>query len=298
MDLETKLRDMMDRRIDGIGARSMPPGTVARVRRRRARGVAVVTVVAIAFAAGLTGLIRITANRPTSRPAAEVTVAIPPATEPGVTYVTPAPFANLGPGEWPHVRLGGVDVPYVDREEGEEATLSTDKVAIASGYVEGVEWSMTAFGVDHPDSGTLGWETCGELFLADMGDDGGVRFCTNVLGEPGQRDLRIAGASFGMGPVTAYTGIVSDKVESVVFAFADGSRTSADLIDGHPEVGSRYFVLFVPNDAAGRVVAREAVGSPVATEPLCVRDVAPQEEVTACGNGVAWVASAVSSEPH
>ena len=296
MDLETRLREAMDRRTEGIGTRSMPAGTATRVRRRRALGVAMAAALAIALAGGVTGLVRLMADRHATQPAAEATASIP-TPEPGVTYVTPAPFAQLGPGEWPDVRRGGVSDPYVDREVGDDEVL-TDKVVIASGYVEGTEWSMTAFAADHSGIGNIGWGTCAELFLGDLGDNGGVRLCTNVEGDPGQRDLRIAGTSFGTGPVTAYAGIVSDAVAGVVFDLADGSRVPADLVDGPKALGGRYFVLFVPNDAAGTVSALDAAGSPIASEPLCVGAPAPRDEVTTCGNGAAWAASAVSSEPH
>ena len=296
MDLETKLRETMDRRTEGVRARTMPAGTVARVRRRRAVGVAVAAALAIAFVGGVTGLVRFTADRPASEPAAEATAAIP-TPEPGVTYVTPAPFADLGPGEWPDVRWGGVSDPYVDREMGDDEVL-TDKVVVASGYVEGTEWSMTAFGADRSGVGNIGWGTCGELFLGELGDKGGIRLCTNVEGDPGQRDLRIAGASFGTGPVTAYAGIVSDAVAGVVVDLADGSRGTVDLVDGPNALDARYFVLWVPNDATGTVSAVDLAGAPIASEPLCVSAPAPQDEVTTCGNGAAWAASAVSSEPH
>ncbi|HEY3213261.1 MAG TPA: hypothetical protein VGL16_08695 [Actinomycetota bacterium] len=296
MDLETRLRETMDRHTDGIGMRSMPPGTVARVRRRRVFGLAVAAALVIGFVGGASGLIRVTLDRSASQPAAEGTASIP-TPEPGVTFVTPAPFANLGPGGWPDVRAGGVEDPYIDREIGDDEVL-TDKVVVASGYVEGVEWSMTAFAADHSGVGNIGWGTCAELFLGDLGDNGGVRLCTNVEGDPGQRDLRVAGTSFGSGPVTAYAGIVSDRVDSVVFELSDGSRTTADLANGPNAFDARYFVLWVPNDAAGTVSALDASGASIATEPLCVGAPVPQDEVTMCGNGAAWAASAVVAEPH
>jgi hypothetical protein len=296
MDLETRLRETMDRRTEGVGIRSMPPGTVARVRRRRAVGLFVAAALAIAFLGGVSGLVHITADRSVGQPAAESTASIP-TPEPGVTFVTPGPFADLRPGEWPDVESGGVEDPYVDREIGDDEVL-TDKIVVASGYVEGVEWSMTAFGADHSGVGNIGWGTCGELFAGDLGDNGGVRLCTNVEGDPGQRDLRIAGTSFGTGPVTAYAGIVSDRVDHVVFEFEDGSHRTVEPVGGPTGLDARYFVLWVPNDAAGTVSALDARGTSIATEPLCVGAPAPQDEVTACGNGAAWSVSAVVSEPH
>ena len=296
IDLETRLRETMDHHAPSPTSRLMPPRTPARVLRRRTVVIGTTVVMAVAIVAGMAGLYRHLSGGRVVRPAAEGTAAIP-TPEPGVTFVTPAPFADLAPGEWPDVRVGGVEDPYVDREVGDDE-VSTDKVVVASGLVEGVEWSMTAFGVDHTAIGNLGWGTCGELFVGDLGDNGGVRLCTNVAGDPGQRDLRIAGASFGTGPVSAYAGIVSDRVGSVAFGFADGSSLEADLVDGPTRLGARFFVLFVPNDATGTITAFDPTGATIATEPLCIGGPAAADQVTMCGNGAAWAASAVTSEPH
>ena len=283
MNLETRLRETMDRHAPSLAPREMPPGTASRVYRRRAAAIATTAALTTALVAGVAGLYRYLSGGPAIRPAAEQTVARPSTTESGVTYAGPAPFAHLAPGEWPTVEVGGVERPYVDRESGAEL----DKTVVASGYVEGTEWTMTAFAVH-------GFGTCGELFLGETGDYGGVRFCSDG-GEPGQMDLRIAGTSFGLGPLTAYTGVISDAVDRVVFELADGSRKAADLLQAPPGLDARSFVLFVPRDAAGRVVALDADGALVASEPLCVDSPALLEQVTSCGNGLSTTFSAVSS---
>ena len=282
-DLETMLRDSLDRHVPASMARPMPPGTASRVARRRAFAIATTMAVVVALVAGAAGLVRYLSAGPVGRPAAEATVAMPSPTEPGVTYVTPAPFADLAPGEWPDVRNGGVEDPYVDRESG----VDLDKTVVASGLVEGTEWSLTAFA----DRGS---GTCGELFVGDMGDDGGVRVCSEIAGEPGQSDLRIAGTSFGLGPLTAYTGVVSSAVVRVEFDLADGSHRTAELAPGSD---AQVFVLFVPIDAGGRIVAFDASGGRLASEPLCVGSPPPVEQVTSCGNGLATTFSAVTAEP-
>lgn len=283
MNLETRLRETMDRHAPSLAPREMPPGTASRVYRRRAAAIATTAALTTALVAGVAGLYRYLSGGPAIRPAAEQTVARPSTTESGVTYAGPAPFAHLAPGEWPTVEVGGVERPYVDRESGAEL----DKTVVASGYVEGTEWTMTAFAIH-------GSGTCGELFLGETGDYGGVRFCSDG-GEPGQMDLRIAGTSFGLGPLTAYTGVISDAVDRVVFELADGSRKAADLLQAPPGLDARSFVLFVPRDAAGRVVALDADGALVASEPLCVDSPALLEQVTSCGNGLSTTFSAVSS---
>lgn len=287
IDLETRLRSTLDRHVPSPTPRPMPEGTASRVVRRRAVGIATTTAVAVVLVAGAAGLLRYLSTGSAGRqPAAEATVAMPSPTEHGVTYVAPAPFAELAPGEWPRVEIGGLEDPYVDRESGVEL----DKTVVVSGLVEGTEWSMTAFAHD-------GWGTCGELFLGEWGDYGGVRFCSRVAGEPGQTDLRVAGTSFGLGPVTAYTGIVSPAVDRVVVELADGSRRSVDLVKAPEGLIDRSFVVFVPIDAGGRFVAFDAGGGRVAAEPLCVGSPAPLAQVTSCGNGMATNYSAVSGHP-
>lgn len=288
IDLETRLRDTLHRHAASSAApRPMPEGTASRVTRRRVLSVAATLMLTAALVAGAAGLFRyLSVGSAVQQPAGEATVAMPSPTEPDVTYVTPAPLADLAPGEWPSVQAGGLEDPYVDRVTGEEL----DKTVVASGLVEGTEWSMTAFRVHR-------WGTCGELFLGDWGDYGGVRSCSRVGSEPGQTDLRVAGASFGLGPITAYTGVVSAAVDRVVVELADGSRRSVDLVTAADGLDDRFFVEFVPIDAGGRFVAFDADGVRVAAEPLCVGSPAPIEQVTSCGNGLATSFSAVSGQP-
>jgi len=287
MDLETRLRDTLDRHAPSSAAsRPMPADTASRVTRRRALSIATTMMLAVALVAGAAGLYRYLAvGSAVQQPAGEATVAMPTPTEPGVTIETPAPFADLAPGEWPNVEVGGVLDPYVDRTAGD----GLDKTVVASGLVEGVEWSLTAFALD-------GSGTCGELFLGDLGDDGGVRFCSRVQGQPGQTDLRTSGTSFGLGPVTAYTGVVSPAVDRVLLELDDGSHRSLELANA-PGLGDRLFVAFVPIDAGGRLMAFGADGGRLAAERLCVGSPAPLQQVTSCGNGLAMTYSAVSAQP-
>jgi len=286
IDLETRLRETMARRAAPPIVRPMPTDTPSRVRRRRAFNLVAAAAFVVIVVAGVAGALRLVSPGPAARPAAEATVAMPSPNRPDVTYVTPAPFADLAPGEWPNVETGTIDDPYVDRVTGEEI----DKTVVASGFVEGAEWSMTAFALN-------GWGTCGELFVGDWGDYGGVRFCSDVRGEPGQTDLRIVGTSFGLGPITAYAGVVSPAVDRVVVELADGSRRSVDLVNAPEGLDDRSFVVFVPIDAAGRLVAFNADGGRAAAERLCVVSPAPLEQVTSCGNGMATNFSAVSGQP-
>lgn len=284
IDLETRLRETMEAHTPSPVSRPMPANTASRVVRRRAASIATTMAVGAAFVLGAGGLFRYLSSGPTAqRPAGEATVAMPSPTGPGVTYVTPAPFADLGPGEWPTVEVGGVKDPYVDREVGADL----NKSVVASGFVEGTEWSLTTFAA-------RGSGTCGELFVGEMGDDGGARFCSQVPDEPGQSALRIAGTSFGLGPVTAYAGVVTPAVARVEFELVDGSHRTVEFA---PRLDAGVFVLFVPIDAAGRIVAFDQSGERLASEPMCVGTPAPVEQVTGCGNGLSTTFSAVSAQP-
>jgi hypothetical protein len=60
-----------------------------------------------------------------------------------------------------------------------------------------------------------------------------------------------------------------------------------------PGLDARVFVLFVPIDAAGRIVAFDRLAS----EPMWVGSPAPAELVTGCGNRLSTTFSAVSAQP-
>ena len=81
-------------------------------------------------------------------------------------------------------------------------------------------------------------------------------------------------------------------------------RVELELVDGShrtvefaPRLDARVFVLFVPVDAAGRIVAFDRSGERLASEPMCVGSPAPVEQVTGCGNGLSTTFSAVSAQP-
>jgi hypothetical protein len=65
-------------------------------------------------------------------------------------------------------------------------------------------------------------------------------------------------------------GIVSTRVHAVRLELSDGTVDDVTLIPGPAGVDARYFVLFVPHRAQGRLVAFDAAGQEV--EQMCLRD--------------------------
>jgi hypothetical protein len=84
--------------------------------------------------------------------------------------------------------------------------------------------------------------------------------------------------------------VVSPAVVRVEFEPVDGSHRTVEFAPG---LDARVFVLFVPIDAAGRIVAFDRLAS----EPMWVGSPAPAELVTGCGNRLSTTFSAVSAQP-
>jgi hypothetical protein len=197
------------------------------------------------------------------------------------------------PGEWPDVVLGGDFEPYVDHEVGAGGVLDpgvvTSKEPIIWGTVQGVPFSLTAFNVD----GSGDWighggpngepGPAGELFLGAGGryGGGGLALYRSTPWEPS--DLGLRGFGFGAGPLTAYAGVVSQRVAAVEFRFEDGQVRSVEPVPGPPGVEAGYVLLWAPNDLGGEVVALAEDGSVLQRSTLCLpaRDIEPAAN-TAC----------------
>jgi hypothetical protein len=195
------------------------------------------------------------------------------------------------PGEWPDVVPGGNFEPYVDHELGPGGVLDpgvvTPKRPIIWGTVQGVPFSLTAFNVD----GSGDWVgnggpngepgPAGQLFLGSGGRHGGGGFALyrSTPWEPS--DLGLRGFGFGAGPLTAYVGVVSQRVAAVDFRFEDGQVRSVEPVPGPPGVEAGYFLLWAPNDLGGEVVALAEDGSVLQSSTLCLpaRDIEPNANV-------------------
>ena len=69
-------------------------------------------------------------------------------------------------------------LPYTDQVEGQELYLKTQKHVVAHGHVSGIEWSLAAYET-RAAAGYLGG-SCGDLFVGDMGEYGGIGFCLHT----------------------------------------------------------------------------------------------------------------------
>jgi hypothetical protein len=66
--------------------------------------------------------------------------------------------------------------------------------------------------------------------------------------------------SFRFVPIAGFDGIVTSRVEEVVFHFDAGETRRVDLIPGPEGVDANYFVLFAPDGIGATVEARSADG--------------------------------------
>lgn len=190
----------------------------------------------------------------------------------------PTARIDLAPGEWPDVTLGGDFTPYVDHVVESDGRLDAgvvgEKVVIAYGTVEGVPWSLTAFNVR--DGG--GWTgnagpdgqpgPAGELFLGAGGvfGGGGLALYATTPWQP--NDLGASGFGFDAGGFIAYAGVVSPRVVNVEVRLIDGETRTIPLIDGPEGVDARYFILWVPDNATGRIVALNGSGAEIDDQVL------------------------------
>ncbi len=205
---------------------------------------------------------------------------------PRVSQLTPTSSDPAGgieppaPGEWPETVLGGDFEPYVDHVMDEQGVLDpgivTPKTPIIWGTVQGVPFSVTAFKVDGwgdwTGSGGPDGEPgpAGELFLGALGVYGGVSLALNADAPWQPNDLGMDEIGFGSGPLTAYAGVVSERVAAVEFRFADGQTRSVDLVPGPDGVKASYFILWAPNDLGGEVVALAEDGATLERRTLCL----------------------------
>ena len=190
------------------------------------------------------------------------------------------------PGEWPAVTRGDLSDAYVDVSVEEAASIVVDKTAIDAGRVQDEPWSLVA--LEQNGEGMLWSEAapgpCGELYLGSWGDDGGGSFCLRLDDLGGAPEMTSMGIVWGVGPITAYAGVATSRVDRIELDLVAGGSRRVPLLDGPSGVSGRYFVVFVPNGARGSVVAYGASGEVVGRDVLC----AAQLEVPGRRDGYLW----------
>ncbi len=312
--LERRIQDVLD---DNAPAwpRSMPRGTAFKVRARQgvtavaAIGVAVALVLAsIGLVSAIPRAVTRPADRQTEHPPTVGVLPSPQATAP-INDVTEAPPAESTSGE----DTRGVPVhswePYTDQQEGQEAYLVTQKHVVAYGHVKGLEWSLAAYQTREyagaPISpGHFNGGPCGDLFVGDMGEYGGMTICLHT--DETASGAQFAMAGFGNGyvpegydpeigpPISGYAGVVGSEIARVELRLADGATHELTLYAGPEGVDARYFDVFVDDGAEGTIVALGQDGSELGHGQLCLGPVPHSPDNVGCGKGLLGLASVVT----
>ena len=304
-DLERRIAEALSREAPTF-ARTMPRGTLASVRVRQGF-TSLVTVGLVALI--VFGGVRVLSAGPRAHepgawqsvaPPTEGELPSPQGTADGVNDSIADPPSSGTTGEDTTATSVQSWLPYTDQVEGQELYLTTQKHVVAHGHVSGIEWSLAAYDT-RAAAGYLGGP-CGDLFVGDLGEYGGIYFCLHT-GET-RPNAQFALAGFGnnsdpmAGPVLGYAGLVGPQVATVELRLSDGTTSELRLFDAPSGIDGRYFLIFVDEGTAGRIVAMRPDGAEVGHESLCVGDVAPASYNVGCGHGLqGGPASVVTTSP-
>jgi hypothetical protein len=297
-DLEERIRATLDERVTATPTRTMPPGTRRRIRSRQAGTALVAFATAMAFSFVAFELFSAPLGGSRTADGEDAVVVQPPhGLDASLDLHDVDPPA---PGEWPDVTRGDLSDAYVDRSEEEPASIVVDKSAIDAGRVQDEPWSLVA--LEQNGEGSLWSEAspgpCGELFLGSWGDDGGGSFCLRLDGMEAAPEMTTMGIVWGVGPITAYAGVATSRVDHIELDLVGGGSRRVPLLDGPPGVSGRYFAVFVPNGAEGKVVAYGGSGEVLGRNVLCAAQLeVPVDATGTCGNGVVSSSSPVVSGP-
>lgn len=298
-DLEDRIRATLHEQASATVIRTMPQGTRRRIRSRQAGATLVALATAAAFSFAAFEMFATPQGGSRTANGSEDVQIVPAPRGPDTSLIV----HDVDPpaqGEWPIVTRGDLRGAYIDRTNGEDASLVVDKTAIDAGRVQDEPWSLVA--LEQNGDGAMWSEAapgpCGELFLGSWGDDGGASFCLRLDGMPGSPEMTSTGIVWGVGPITAYAGVVTSHVDRVELDLAGGGSTRVPILDGPRDVTGRFFVVFVPNGALGSLVAYGASGEVVGHESLCAAELeVPADATGACGNGLLDSSSPVVSGP-
>ena len=101
-----------------------------------------------------------------------------------------------------------------------------DKTAIDAGRVQDEPWSLVA--LEQNGEGMLWSEAapgpCGELYLGSWGDDGGGSFCLRLDDLEGAPEMTSMGIVWGVGPITAYAGVATNRVDRIEVDLVEADR--------------------------------------------------------------------------
>ena len=245
-DLERRIAEALSREAPTF-ARTMPGGTLASVRIRQTfTSLVTVGLVAVIVFGG----VRILSAGPRASHEPGAWRSVPPPTEgelpspqgsaDGINDSIADPPSSGTTGEDTTATSVQSGLPYTDQVEGQELYLTTQKHVVVHGHVSGIEWSLAAYET-RAAAGYLGGP-CGDLFVGDLGDYGGISFCLHTGETHSHTQFALAGfgnnsGPQGVGPVLGYAGLVGPQVSTVELRLADG--TTSELSSSTPPQASR-----------------------------------------------------------
>jgi hypothetical protein len=285
--------------------RTMPSGTIGQVRLRQAFNSFVTLGIVVGLVLGAFNLMS-AVPRASLQPAARQTASPPEGALPspqgtagGITDSTAAKPSSDTTGEDTRATSTSSLFPYTDQVEGQELYLVTQKHVVAHGHVSGIEWSLAGYLTRTFAEYLVG--QCGDLFIGDQGDYGGITFCIHT--DETASDAQFALAGFGTnpdpvtGPITGYAGLVGPQVSTVELRLAHDTTSELALYDAPSSIGARYFVVFLDEGTAGTIAAIGSDGTDLDQARLCVGQVPRLPENVGCGHGLLGLASIVTSAP-
>ena len=285
--------------------RTMPRGTIGKVRVRQAFNSFVTLGLVVGLALGAFNLLS-AAPRASYGSGSWQSVAPPGGELPspqgaadGINDSTVDPPSSDTAGEDTRAVSVNSSDPYTDQIAGQELYLVTQKHVVAHGHVRGIEWSLAAYDTRRFAEYLGG--PCADLFVGDMGDYGGIVLCLHTNETPSNAQFALAG--FGnnsdpmAGPITGYAGLVGSQVSTVELRLADGTTSELRLFDAPSGIDARYFSVFVDEATAGTIVALGSDGTAVDRERLCVGEAPEAPNNIGCGHGLLGLSSIVTSDP-
>jgi hypothetical protein len=294
-DLETTVRRSLERHAGVPPAGAMPRGTRRAVRLRQSLVVGSTFVVILVLTSGLVGVAgAFRGNEAVPR----ASVVVPAPSIPGTAPVWD-PIEAPAPGAWPAVTHTDFVGAYIDRTVGEDDSIVEGKTPVDAGTVQDVPWSLVA--LVQNGEGAM-WAPaapgpCVELYVGPAGENGGETVCLRLDTTKERPDLSVGGVVWGMGPLTAYTGVATTRVERLMFEGSDGSERPVRLLSLGGSVHARFFAIFVPNDVRGHLVVYDGSGTVLDRAPLCAASLdVGSREAGGCGPTLLGVSSPVVGE--
>jgi hypothetical protein len=169
------------------------------------------------------------------------------------------------------VTFGGEFEPYVDHQANADGVVDPgvvgEKTVIAYGTVQEAPWSLVAYNVRYPGApGEV--SPASDLFITGVGGSTGATLFDTTPWTPS--DLSAGRMHGDDDQFDSIDGVVSSRVGAVHLELSDGTTRDVPLIPSPAGVDARYFVIFIPRQVEGRLVAIDSAGQEV--EQMCLRD--------------------------